>query len=429
MKWKLSLLLIVLAGGIIGSWIKNLPGMVIIAYAKTTFEMRLWVAVSIILILFTLVIIIFQLLKYFFSGAKQLKYWHSQRAANKAGKKTLQGILAFAEARWPEAEKLLVKAADHTNNKLINYLLAAQAAQYQNAEARRDNYLRLAHLSEPTANFCIGLTQAKLQIKQKQYEQALASLKDLKNKSPTHTHILQLLSAVYEKLEDWDSLYLLLADIRKYNALSQQEYQLLEERCIEGLLNLQAKQAKLEGLQERWSALPGRYRKSHKNQLCYAQLLISFQQMAQAEVIIRNIIKKQPNKNAIKLYTTAISDHPQTQLNFLERLIKSQAFAPKEIYLALGKMAYYAKLWGKAKTYLEQALEKQADAEAYLFMAKTLDYLGDRSQAMYYYQQGLSFVVEESKKSRLPKLAVEQQTLFDKNTLSKLNDAEFIDPV
>ena len=60
-------------------------------------------------------------------------------------------MIALAEADWKNAEKLLSSGAAESDTPLMNFLAAAKAAQAQKADARRDNYLRQAHLAEPDA--------------------------------------------------------------------------------------------------------------------------------------------------------------------------------------------------------------------------------------------------------------------------------------
>lgn len=417
MRWKLGLLLVIVLGGIGGSWIKNLPGFVTIAYEQTTYEMRLWVAILFILLFLGLVFLVISLIRMFLLSGKKVKSWQANRKAKLARKQTLDGILAFAEGHWQTAEKHLVKAAPNTDIRLINYLVAAQAAQCQNAEERRDTYLKHAHQAEPNAAFAIGLTQAKLQIKQQQTELALATLNRLKNTNASHPAVLKSLCNLFEQMKDWDSLNKLLPSLKKQSSFSQEELIRLQESCIAGTLNQQAEQGHFESLQNTWFNLPSKQRKSKQNILLYAKHLIKFEQMEQAESLLKPLFKKDSDEQVLSLYGKVISVKPEKQLSFLESWYKSNPSASDEIFLTLGKIAFNAKLWGKSRNFLEQAIEKKPSAEAYLFMAKNMEYLNNHKEAMDYYKQGLEFLARSDSKPNTLALSENSDDLISANLL------------
>ena len=87
-----------------------------------------------------------------------LKYSHRQ--AEKARNALVKGLIEMSEGRFAQAEKILLKQASHSDTSLLNYLIAARSAQQQGAYERRDEYLRLAHESTPSADIAIGITWA-----------------------------------------------------------------------------------------------------------------------------------------------------------------------------------------------------------------------------------------------------------------------------
>jgi len=394
MKWKLSLLIALVIGALAGSWIKNLPGFVIIAYEKTTYEMRLWIAISLILLLLTSLALLGLLVRSLMRSAGKVKGWSGERGWRRSRKRTIEGMLAFTEGRWKASEDAMVNAARTSDTKLINYLIAAQAAQQQNAEVRRDSYLRLAHAAEPAASVAIGLTQAQLQLKHAQYEQALATLTELRAKNPSHPYVLKLLSQLFEKLQDWSQLLALVPSLKKQRVFPQQKVQTIEDDCVSGLLSNHAAQGDLEALKDRWLKLNSAQRKSAASIYHYAHLLVEFGEMDEAESLLRNLIKKQADAKILALYGQVKSNQLTKQLSFLEGWQNSHLDAPREVFLTLGKIAFNAKLWGKARHYLEQALQLKPSAEAYLTMAKTLEQLDDPSLMDNCYQQGLIFAAK-----------------------------------
>jgi HemY protein len=419
MKWKIGLVIAIVAGGLAGSWLKNLPGFVLIAYDKTSIEMRLWVAIAFILMALILILFCLGLLRSFLNSANRVRGWQGNRNWRKARKKSIAGMLAYSEGHWKEAEKAMSEAADASDNKLINYLIAAQAAQQQNAEVRRDAYLRSAFQAEPAAKVAIGLTQAQLQIQQGQLEQALASLNELKANNPTHPFVLKLLAQLYQQLKDWQLLIELIPSLKKFNVFDSDTIDQMEQISVSHLLKQKAKKADLEGLKDCWLNLTSSARKSHQAIYDYAELLVGFNQMDEAEPLVKQLIKKQVSADVLALYGKIMSSNPTKQLSFLESWQQANPAAPREVFLTMGKLAFYASLWGKARSYLEQALQIKPNADAFLMMAKTLTNLGDEQHADACYRQGLEYVTGNLSQLNQPLLAQGSEDLVQAGLLPK----------
>ena len=111
--------------------------------------------------------------------------WAVQPAAGSRATKTakhaykLEGLTKVIEGDWKQAEKLVIKSAKHSDAPLLNYLAAAEAAQGQGDASQRDEYLKLA-AEVDGQSLAVALTRAKLQYRQQQFEQAVATLQDIK---------------------------------------------------------------------------------------------------------------------------------------------------------------------------------------------------------------------------------------------------------
>jgi len=419
MKWKIALLIALVIGAVGGSWLKNLPGFVIIAYEKTSYEMRLWVAVALILILLTVLLMLGIFFRSIISGASRVKGWQGGRHWRKSRKQTIKGMLAFVEGRWNQSEKTMISAAKNSDTKLINYLIAAQAAQHQNAQDRRDSYLRLAHKAEPEAKVAVGLTQAQLQIDNGQFEQALATLNHLKVKHPNHPYLLKLIYTTYQKLQDNKAIIGLMPALKKQNVFEAKDINNIELDCVHGILCCEAKKGELESLKDAWLSLPSASRKTKENILYYSELLIDFEQMDEAERLIKSLLKKHPDTEVINLYGKVKSSTGGKQFSFLENWLNNNSQPPNSIYLALGKIAFDLELWGKARFYLERSLRVEPTAESYFIMARTLQQLEDDEHAAECYRQGLEFAVQPEKPKKALMLEKGADDLLVANLLPK----------
>ena len=204
------------------------PGYLAFSFNNYTIETSFIFALSAVTISFFIFYYVLRLLSFTFRLPDKLGLRYTSRQAEKARSALVQGLIEMSEGRFEKAEKILIRQAVHSDTSLLNYLLAARVAQQLGAYDRRDDYLRLAHESTPTADIAISLTQAELQLSHQQYEQALATLNHLSSVAPRHDYVKKLQARVYQQLGDWDSLLGLLDQVRKSHFISAKKLHRIE---------------------------------------------------------------------------------------------------------------------------------------------------------------------------------------------------------
>ncbi|NVJ50934.1 MAG: hypothetical protein HWE11_11140 [Gammaproteobacteria bacterium] len=352
---KFFYFLIALVAGAILAWIiKDQHGYLLIAWDKTTVEMRLWLACFLFVIYsFGLFIISWLMLTLKRSG-RRVKRWTVQRGSQKSRSQTINGLIALTEGHFEKAEQWFQKANLKSDSRLINYLLAAKAAQEQGNFRARDLYLQKASEWEPDANIAVSVTQAELQFEGRQYEQALATLAQLWSQHKRHPYVIKLLAKCYIKLADWNGLYQLLPSLKKQTIFQPNEYFNIENRCLIELLN-SAAQSGPEALQNQWQKFSNDYQKRAELVQAFAQHLIAFGAQAEAEAILRQQLKRRYQPELIHIYGQAYGRDVRSQLAFAESF-KEQGSRDWQCLLALGQLSYFNELWGKANAYLMQAI-------------------------------------------------------------------------
>ena len=392
MKWRWIILISLAAGLLIGPWIKSIPGFVIIAIGETSIQTRLWQVIVMFILAIVLAIIMYHVFAGFFSSANRIRNWTGDRKWKKARARTIKGMIALAEGEWQKAEKLFVSAIAHSDTRLINYLAAAQAAQAQRAETRRDNYLKQALRVEPEAEVAVGLTQAQLQLNQGQLEQALATLTHLRGITPKHAHVVLLLSKLYIRLQDWQSYLELLPMLEKLSSLPEDKLRSQARDVWMKRLKQIATQEGLEALETYWLTLPKKYRQDKDLLVFFTGLLINKGAHLEAEKLIKQALKQHPSEQLVALYGLLEVDKPTDQLAYLESLQKN--FEGNAIWLqTLGRVCLKQSLWGKAKNYLEQSLTLSRRAETLELLAHAYEALDDPSAANRCYREGIAMAV------------------------------------
>ena len=291
-------------------------------------------------------------------------------------------------------------ALNRSDAPLVNYLQAARAAHLLGHGDRRDGWLRQAYERTPKAANAVLLTQAELQLDQKQYEQALATLRQIEENSPNHGHALNLLGRLYFKLDDWDHLAELLPKIRKHGrvddaTLNRWSIRVRQERF--------ANAADGAAIALAWKELPRGLRNEPEILEAYFTALMGADMHDKAEKELAAQLRRQWRSALARLYGMTESSDPTQQLKKVEAWLKSHA-EDVELLLASARLCLRNELWGKARSYFETVIAIRPTPEAYQEYGRLLHHLGESEAAATAYQDGLSMVAG-STRTAIPHLA------------------------
>jgi HemY protein len=394
MRRLIVFLLILVASVWLGLEVVRHPGFLLIVYQPWMVQMPVWLALLGLLIFIGLFYFLIHSIDVVNFWWFRIKNWLHIRREHKLYSKTQQGLAALIEGRWKKAERLLLNGVNQSLDPLINYLAAARAAQEQHAFDRRDRYIQQAYEVAPKAELAIGLTQAQLEIKQEQWQQAIATLNHLREASPRHPQVLKLLEKVYVRLAEWKNLQALLPAMWKARMLSSDEYSAFEKNIYCEIFRT-CSDKRLSDVRVIWEGVP-RYLKKNPEVVCAYVTQLShhipvtgIETTKEIEELIRKALKNGWNAELAKLY----GNLPFTQLNRQLVIVGAwlKLYGPKpELLLTLGKLCVQVQLWGKAKDYFTKCLEQGPNAQASLEYGKLLEFLGEPEQAMQKYREGLA---------------------------------------
>lgn len=389
-------------------------GSISIQFASFNFETNLVVFGAAILSALFVGVLFVKIFRLFRSLLNTLFGQRKTRLQRKAHAQLKQGLLEYMEGKFGQAEKTLLNHIHHSENPLLAYMTAANAAHNSGSPERRDNYLREALEASPEAELAIGITQAQLQLEQHQNEQALATLQQLNHHTPGHFFILQLLASTYLTLEDWQKLSQLMPELKKHGQLSTENFLQYEIAITRGQLTNITRNNDPAALQDHWLKIS----KSLQNRPAiiehYARCLIELNDTAGAEKILRNYLNSNWHNSTIKLYANVDAPANNKILDVIEKWLKAH---PQNIYLlqVAGKTCLNLSLWGKARNYFEACLAVHPLPETCLQLARLLEEkMHDSETAANYYRQGLNLLVGNDKQT--PVNTVSQPVLANDET-------------
>lgn len=362
-------------------------GYVFIAYRHWSVETSLWVAIISLIIAFFIFYFIFRTIGRTTRIAKSIRQWRRMRQYRQTRRLTEKSDCELAEGRWIDAEQTALKAAKMNPMPLNNYLIAAQAANAQQAYDRRDNYLRRADATTKGHTMAVGLTQAQLQIDSQQWEQALATLQHLVQLDSHHPYTLSLLATVYMKLNDWQKLKDLLPNLRKNKVKSTAALDDLEKQITLHLLT-QANQQSAANIRIIWESLSRRLQHDIDCIRLYARFLVAHHEDDRAIALIESTLKKHWDAELIKIYGLAKGESPAKQLMHAEEWLNKYP-QEAEVFLCAARLSIREKFWGKARDYLREYIKLTSSPLGYQELTRVYQAMGDQASALDCFQKGL----------------------------------------
>lgn len=371
-------------------------GYLLIVWGKTSIEMSLWFALLSLIVILFILWFIWSLCRGSLRGVVAAKRKVFGLGDEKAQAKTVDGLIDFIEENWPQALKKLTRSAGKVQAPIINYLAAARSAYELDDEQGALELLHKAEISNQRGGLAVAITQARMQLANKQYEQALATLERATAIRPEHPVVLSLRQQVYVALKDWSALKALLPQLNKNNIGTTAERHQLELNLYRAKLNEQIEKqktlnasdtkAQLEAL---WQDIPLHLHRAEAILSLYASQLMALGEHNTAEKLLAPALDKQWHGQWIDLYGLLLCEDCKKSLKTAERWLGNHSDSPN-LLLALGRLCIQNQQWGRAVDFFEKSIALQERAETYAELARILDYIGETEKSIYYYKKGLT---------------------------------------
>jgi HemY protein len=384
MKLGLLVILVLIVSAFAASFLLADPGYVVINFRGYLIEM----SVPVLIALFILTIIAAWMTMKLFRAPRKLGEAAGRYRTSRAGQRLTRGVIEVAEGNFAKGERLLGRAADVSDAPLLNYLQAARAAHLLGQDERRDRWLRQAYENLPEAANAVLLTQAELQLDQAQYEPALATLRQIEENSPNHSHALALLGKLYYRLEDWSHLSEILPKLRKFGRLDDATLTKWSLRVHQEHLESAADGETVIAI---WKKVPKGQKADIGLLETYYGSLIRTGLHDKAEKDLAVDLRREWRSELVKLFGIVNGSDAPRQLKKAENWLKNHS-DDADLLLAAARLCLRNELWGKARSYLETVISIRPTPEAYQEYGRLLNRLGEGDAAGDAYRAGLSLV-------------------------------------
>jgi len=376
MKGAVVIAIALVCGGLAAHLLLTDPGYVAIRLGRTLFETTMPVFLLMLGGLYLLIRSISQA----FTSRRRLANLRAERRRRRARDDTQRGLLDLAAGRWKSAEDLLTRAAPDADSAAANYLVAARAADLQDAVERRDQWLERAQDDAPGERAAVLVTLAEMQMRRGQDEAALQTLEQLDASGDMNSRGLELLARLCQKLGKGERVRELAPRLRSAKELPEAQVNEILAQAQLAAVRAAGEQHDAAALAAAWSDVPRALRRLPQAIVAYARAAIACNDHSEAEKALRELIDASGDPTAVRLYGDLVLADPLGPLDRAETWLRKKP-EDAELLAACGKLCLRADLIGKARSYLEASIARRPNSEHSLLLAELLEQLGERDRA------------------------------------------------
>ncbi|WP_445495442.1 protoheme IX biogenesis protein HemY [Photorhabdus sp. SF281] len=314
--------------------------------------------------------------------------WFLGRKRSRAHAQTKEALIKLAEGDFKQVEQLLTRNADHAEQPVVNYLLAAEAAQQRGDKFRTNQYLERAAEVADNNQLPVDITRVRIQLAQGEIHAARHGIDKLLNQASRHPEVLRLAEQAYTRSGAYQSLIDILPTMEKIHLHDELQIHKLRQQAYIGLMNQHMAEQGSEGLKHWWHDQSRKIRHDVVLQVAISEHLIECDDHETAQKIILESLKRQYDERLLLLIPRLKSEDPKPVQKALDHQLKQHGATPL-LNSTLGQVALHHGEWEKATRDFKAALDQRPDAHDYAWLADALDKLRKPDEAAQVRREGL----------------------------------------
>ncbi|MGC6233172.1 protoheme IX biogenesis protein HemY [Hafnia paralvei] len=390
----LLLFIILIAGIVLGPMFAGHQGYVLIQTDTYNIETSVTALVIMLILLIVVLFAIEWILRRVFRTGARTRGWFVGRKRTRARKQTREGLMKLAEGDYTQVEKLLSRNADHAEQPVVNYLLAAEAAQQRGDELRVNQYLERASEVADSNQLPVDITRVRIQLARGENHAARHGVDALLNVAPRHPEVLRLAEQAYVRTQAYQSLLEILPSLAKANVYNDDEIQQLQLKAYIGLMNERMANGGSLGLKSWWNDQSRKTRHETALQVAMIEHLIECNDHDTAQQILVDGLKRKFDERLVLLMPKLKSGNPEQLEKLLNQQIKQHG-ASALLNSTLGQLLMRHGEWQQASEAFRAALKQRPDAYDYAWLADVLDKLHRPEEAAQMRRDGLLLTLKQ----------------------------------
>ncbi|AUX74183.1 protoheme IX biogenesis protein HemY [Erwinia pyrifoliae] len=368
----LLLFLLLIAGVVIGPMIAGHQGYVLIQTNNWNIETSVTGMTIVLLLSLVIILAVEWLLRRVFRTGARTRGWFTGRKRRSARKQTHAALVKLAEGDYKQVEKLLSRHADHAEQPMVNYLLAAEAAQQRGDETRANQHLERASELNDDDPLPVEITRVRIQLARNEDHAARHGIDRLLEIAPRHPEVLRLAEQAYVRTQAWGALLNILPAMEKIQPGDATHRLELQQQCWLGLMSQAMADQGSDGLKRWWQNQSRKTRNETALQVAMADHLIVCDDHDTAQKIVLEGLKRHFDERLVMLMPRLKTGNPEQLEKALRQQIKQHGATPL-LHSTLGQLLMQHGEWELSSEAFRAALQQRPDAFDYAWLADTLD--------------------------------------------------------
>lgn len=300
-----------------------------------------------------------------------------------------EAVRLLFEGRFGQALKRATEAHAAGVAPGLSALIAARAAQRMRESEKQQGWLDAAKRDDPRNEASALMLEAEMMNEAGRYDEALTALARLQDKRGRHIAALRVELRARQGIGDWDGVLKLLRQLAKRDALPEEMVRQVSVKAH--LANI----ARCADDEKALIAYLGKLPDSERDPrviFAAARALTAVGAMKEAQRLIETSLDAGEDRwhSGLLAIYGRLTGGDQTG-----RIARADAWLRRHpedanLLLALGRMCFRQRLWGKAQSYLEASLAVLPTQEAHLELAALCDHLERADEANRHYRAAVA---------------------------------------
>ena len=351
LRYIFFILVLLFGGVLLGWWIAEDAGYVLIAYRGLAWESSLWTGLLLFGAILLILALIYKLMFGFFYLPGNLGDWWQTRKKDRMENKHNKALLHLAAGDAEGALTTIDTKRKDIRTAVIAFEASLRSKNYQQAERRIAEIKKIGgRFLNQRDRSLFDLMEARVYTELEQYRRAFTLLENhMRYPLKLGNSVYKLARQICIRGEMWDEFGRLLPVTGPESLV--QEYLLYFKRAKD-----------LQALRAKWGKLDKKLRGALL--IPYARRLVGSGYDDDAENLVRAQLQKRPDDDLIRVYGDMRSSQSIKQLHTLEELMRQlpQRQVSAAMLFALAELCLHNRMWAQANRYYERLIKEHPPA-------------------------------------------------------------------
>lgn len=303
-----------------------------------------------------------------------------------------EALKALFEGRFARAERAAQRAQSVPPVAALAALVGARAAHRMQEYERREQWLERAESDAELATARLVLS-AEMWSEQRDNARALQVIEQLHETGARHIHAIRIALVAHLQSNHWNDAIRIVRALDKHRGLPAPASLAYKVLAYRGLLRENA--ADLGALNRVWNAVPADDRAAPELALEGAACFNRLGRGADAAHALEHALKAQWTERLLDEYARCVDINVSAAIAQVEAWMQEHGRGAAALR-CLGRICLRARLWGKARNYLEESQRLQADADTALALGELAEAMGDAAEAAQRFRDAALGLAERS---------------------------------